>query len=39
MHDEFIKFIGKEEYKKLKKSYGKKRVLRGSGSIEYDGRI
>ena len=35
--DEFIKFIGKEEYKKLEESYGKKEMRGEVVKIDYDG--
>ena len=36
-NDEFIKFIGKEEYKKLEESYGKKEVRGEIVKVDYDG--
>ena len=35
--DEFIKFIGKDEYKKLEESYGKKEMRGEIVKIDYDG--
>lgn len=36
-NDEFIKFIGKEEYNKLKESYGKKEMRGEVVRVDYDG--
>ena len=35
--DEFIKFMGKEEYRKLEESYGKKEVRGEVVKVNYDG--
>ena len=35
--DEFIKFIGKEEYRKLEESYGKKEMRGEVVKVDYDG--
>lgn len=36
-NDEFIEFIGKEEYKKLEESYGKKEMRGEVVKVDYDG--